>query len=170
MDEPQALPDAAPAPSVSPPRRRFRFSIGTMMLFVLTAASASAMAARLHHLLQGDERWAIDVPALGTLAISLTAVAIVSVRRGTLHQGMLQVALCCALVLATVGLIEADWTRALPYWFQTCFALIVALPLALRRTERPWSLWASEVLLGAFANLMLVLVGVFLQFLMLELI
>jgi hypothetical protein len=82
-------------------------------------------------------RLAIDAPAIGLIAITQTAIAIVSARRGTLNQGLAQVALCCTLVVATVGLIEADLMRALPYWFQAYFALAGALPLALRRSERP---------------------------------
>ncbi|MDR3636707.1 MAG: hypothetical protein P4L84_23085 [Isosphaeraceae bacterium] len=170
--ETEATAEATRSPRV------FRFSLGTLMILVLMMATISGMSVRMNHLLKTTSNsLAIDAPALAVIAITITAIAIVSVRRGTLHQGMLQITVCCALVLVTVGLMEAEWTRALRYWFQACFALTVALPLLLRRfavgnggtdPRRAWVLWTSEVLLAAFANVVLVLLGILIQIILTE--
>jgi hypothetical protein len=57
--------------------RKFRFSMGTIMVFVVMAAAVMALFVKIRQhtdaVLAG---WKIDVPSLFLLAIGLTAVAL----------------------------------------------------------------------------------------------
>ena len=70
--------------------RNIRFSMGTVMMFVLTAAAAMALFSKIQHLTDVVTRpgvtppgWKIDVPSLFLLAIVLTAVALGSWKEHT---------------------------------------------------------------------------------------
>ena len=77
--------------------RKIRFSMGTILMFVLMAAAAMALFAKIQHLTDvvTPPGWKIDVPSLFLLAIVLTAVALGSWKEHTAVQTMLQVTLTC---------------------------------------------------------------------------
>ncbi len=172
MDEPQPPTDAEPSASVPP--RRFRFSLGSLMVFILTAAAASALYAKIIELLNGTANpiSAYDVANVVLIALLLSSTIVVCIRRETVNQGMFQVTLSCVVILATLALIEENLVRLLLYWAQLCFAVLLVLPLVLRRlaldgeeteSRRAWLVWVAEVLLGSFANIILVLLGILIQ-------
>ena len=76
--------------------RKIRFSMGTIMMFVLTAAAMALFAKIQQHTdAVTPPGWKIDVPSLFLLAIVLTAVALGSWKEHTAVQTMLQVTLTC---------------------------------------------------------------------------
>ena len=158
---------------------KIRFSMGTILMFVLMAAAAMALFAKIQHLTDVATRpgvtlpgWKVDVPSLFLLAIVLTAVALGSWKEHTAVQTMLQVTLACLGCLTLIWIGEAQYERAIRYWFQATFAATVTLPLLARRfvkTELPrgprrdWWKKTCEAVFFSFLNMMLVTVGGLLQ-------
>jgi hypothetical protein len=152
---------------------RIRFSMGTVMMFVLTAAAMALFAKIQQHIdAVTPPGWKIDVPSLFLLAIVLTAVALSSWKEHTAVQTMLQVTLTCLGCLTLIWIGEAQYERAIRYWFQATFAATVTLPMLARRfvkTElargprRDWWKKTCEAVFFAFLNMMLVTVGGLLQ-------
>jgi hypothetical protein len=70
----------------------FRFSMATLMMLVVTAAAASALFAKVQAHSEDPSRptWKYDSPALVTLAIALTAVALGALKDHSVAQTMFQ--------------------------------------------------------------------------------
>ena len=118
------------------PTWKFQFAMGTLMMFVLAAASASALFAKVRQhtwVLSGDATFATDVPVLVLLATVLTAVALAAWKGHSVALAMLQVTLACLGWLALNWMVEARYERAVRYWFEATFAAAVTLPLPHRR-------------------------------------
>jgi hypothetical protein len=154
--------------------RTIRISIGVLMMFVLTSATAFALFAKVRqHTAIVDTTakqtgWRFDVPSLFLLAIVLTALAIGAWKSHSPVQIMLQIALACFGCLALIWIGEAQYERALRYWFQGSFAISVVLPLMGRRLvkstlprgpKRDWWKKTFEAIFFSFINLMLVSLG-----------
>ena len=74
---------------------RFRFSIASLLMLVITAAAASSLFAKVRQLGEsaGLATWTYDPPSLMILAIVLTAVALGALKSHSACQMMLQVTL-----------------------------------------------------------------------------
>lgn len=156
--------------------RRFRFSMATILMLVVTAAAGSALFAKLRQLFGEPGAapiWTVDIPSLVTLAIALTAVALGALKGHSAVQIMLQATLAYLGYLSVLWLVEAEWHRLLLYWFQATFALTVALPLVARRivkNELPRGprrrLWMRtlEAVVFSFLNMGLVLAGLVIEY------
>ena len=160
---------------------RLRLSIATVMMVTLTAGSAAALFAQiLPHLgwngPQGN--FPEDHAALFVAAIITTAIGLAAWRKHTPFQAMLQITLACLALLSLNGLAElcAAWKteRPLHYWYQVAFVLLVIAPLVARRviqtrTEpgplRDWRTRTCEAVAFSLLNVILVLIGLFLQLL-----
>ena len=164
--------------------RWFRFSMATIMMLVVTSAAASALFVKYRALVgrKNDDPWMIDAPALLLLGIGLTALLIAALRNHTAVQTMIQATLACLMFLVLFHLEDMDkvrWAeRAVRYWFQACFALTVVLPLLARRIlsadmepgpRRDWWRSTLESVVGSFANLILVSIGAFFEYIYLSL-
>ncbi len=161
---------------------KVRFTLGTVMMIVLFAASASALFARICHLLEENPPanmpgWKYDSAAVVILAIGLTAVALGSLKSHSAAQTMLQGTLACLGYLSLIQLAEGDHPRLLLYFFQALFAVLAALPLLARRfvkarmdrgPRRDWWKRTCEAVFFAFLNMILVLAGIFLQVFVVE--
>jgi len=153
--------------------RKIQFSLGTIAMFVLTAAAASALFVKiLRHTGTIPIGWKVDIPSLFILAICLTAVALSSWKEHTAVQTMLQITLTCLGCLALIWIGEAHYERAIRYWFQGTFAATVSLPLLARRIvkselprgpRRDWWKKTCEAVFFSFLNMMLVTAGGLLQ-------
>lgn len=152
-----------------------RFTLATVMVAVLASAAGAAMVVRVYRLFGGGEA-GTDLAALLLIAVVLTAVAIGCWRRSSLVAVLLQITVCCAFI---AGIAEAVVLvpRVSRYTLQIWFALLVVLPLGMRRfaashvqSEPRGSrlLALSEFLLGCGANLLLVWVGMLLQLVFIE--
>ena len=156
----------------------FRLTLATIMIAVLAAAAASAMTVRVYRLFGaiGGGGIGIDLAALLLIAVILTATAIGSWRRSSLAAILVQITVCCAFVTGVLELGEY-FPRTFRYAFQMWFAMLVALPLAMRRSatpdspakpRRPKLLALSEFLLSCGVNLLLVWIGILLQLILFE--
>lgn len=116
--------------------RLVRFSIRSLMLLVLCAASASALFAKLQSLwapIGGD--YVVDGPALVVLGIGLNAVFLAAIRKHSIYQYMFQVTVACGLLLGDVRLFEYK-SRLVHYALAiNIFALLIA-PFLLRTLYR----------------------------------
>ena len=157
-------------------RGRMRFSLATIMMLVVTAAAASALFAKVRQFTPAAKPYLkVDLPILFVISIPLTAIALGSLKKHTVVQIMLQTTLACLGFLSLIGLTEVGLQRPLLYWFQISFGLLVTLPLTARRfvkTEldrgprRDWWMRTYEAILFSFMTMMLVLLGVLLQFIL----
>ncbi len=150
--------------------RRLRFSLATTMMFVLAAAAASALYAKIVHLMGTitEPGLKFDIAALFLLAIVLTALALGSWKAHSSVQIMLQFTLACLACLSLVWIAEAQYARTLRYWFQGCFAATVTLPLVARRIvkttlprgpKRNWWKKTCEAVFFSFLNVILISAG-----------
>src|SRR5688572_2990196 len=146
---------------------RFRFSLATIMMLVVTAAAASALFAKVSHLIQGTTSgtWDFDTPTLAVLAVALTALALGAWKEHSAVQTMLQATLAYVGYLSVIWISEAGLDRLLLYWLQMAFALTVALPLLARRyvkaalprgPSRSWWKKTCEAVAFSFLNMLLV--------------
>lgn len=159
------------------PIPRPRFSLATISMFVVAAAAASALFAKvMQHSVQTSvlPSWKYDSPTLVTLAIALTAIALGALKSHTAVQTMLQATIAFLGYFILISLAESGHVHLLLYWFQTAFALTVALPLVARRyvksemprgPRRTWWKNTCEALIFAFLNILMVATGAFLQWL-----
>jgi hypothetical protein len=154
--------------------RRIRFSLATTMMFVLTAAAVSALYVKAleHTGTIAGPGWRFDIPSLFLLGIMLTALALGSWKAHSAVQIMLQVTLTCLGFLTLIWIGEAQYERAIRYWFQGAFAATVTLPLLARRSvksslprgpKRNWWKKTCEAIFFSFLNMMLVTAGGILQ-------
>jgi hypothetical protein len=155
--------------------RKIRFSMGTIMMFVLMAAAAMALFVKIQRLTDGTPippGWNLDIPSLFLLAIVLTAVALGSWKEHSAVQTMLQVTLACVGCLSLIWIGEAQYDRAIRYWCQGTFAATVTLPMLARRfvksglprgPRRDWWKKTCEAIFFSFLTMMLVTVGGLLQ-------
>jgi hypothetical protein len=159
--------------------RKIRFSMGTIMMFVVMAAAAMALFVKIQQLtgaaLAGGAMppgWILDVPSLFLLAIALTAVALASWKEHSAVQTMLQVTLACVGCLSLIWIGEAKYDRAIRYWCQGTFAATVTLPMLARRVvksamprgpRRDWWKKTCEAIFFSFLTMMLVTAGGLIQ-------
>jgi hypothetical protein len=152
----------------------FRFSIGTLMMFVVAAGAGSALyvKAGLHTGASGVAGLKTDVPVLLLLAIGLTTVSLGAWKDHSVVQMLLQGTLACLGCLALIGMSEAGLARAVRYWLQGTFAVTVMLPLLGRRyvkarlpsgPRREWWKKTCEAIIFSFLGLLCVSVGGFIQ-------
>ena len=154
-------------------RLKIRFNLATGMMFVVSAAVASALFAKLYQFNPGVATYLkIDGPALFVISIALTAIGLGALKNHSAVQTMLQIAVACLGFLILIELGEMHLKRPLLYWFQGCFGLYVTVPLVVRniaKRELPRgprrTLWKNycETIFFAFLTMMLVLFGAFLQ-------
>jgi hypothetical protein len=158
---------------------KLRFSMGTIMMFVLMAAAAMALFVKVRHYtdlaLVGTAAaagWRIDVPSLFLLAIGLTALALGSWKEHSAVQIMLQVTLACVGCLTLIWIGEAKYERAIRYWCQGMFAATVTIPMLARRfiktglprgRRRDWWKKTCEAVFFSFLTMILVTAGGLLQ-------
>ena len=159
--------------------RKIRFSMGTIMMFVLMAAAAMALFVKIQRLTRATlvgspipPGWNLDVPSLFLLAIALTAVALGSWKEHSAVQTMLQVTMACVGCLSLIWIGEAQYDRAIRYWCQGTFAATVTLPMLARRfvksslprgPRRDWWKKTCEAIFFSFLTMMLVTAGGLLQ-------
>ena len=151
--------------------RKIRFSMGTIMMFVLMAAAAMALFVKIQRLATDvsiPPGWNFDVPSLFLLAIALTAVALASWKEHSAVQTMLQVTLACVGCLSLIWIGEAKYDRAIRYWCQGTFAATVTLPMLARRfvksalprgPRRDWWKKTCEAIFFSFLTMMFVTAG-----------
>jgi hypothetical protein len=156
--------------------RKMRFSLATVMMLVVVAAAVSALFAKVYRYAPADTKpyLKIDAPVLFTLSIVLTAVALGALKSHTAFQTMLQVTLACVGFLSLIWMAEQGWERPLLYWFQVSFGILVTVPLLARRIvksemargpRRTWWKGTLEAVFFSFLSMMLVLLGLLLQWL-----
>jgi hypothetical protein len=159
--------------------RMIRFSMGTIMIFVLMVAAGMALFVKIQQHTEGLVRpavlppgWRLDVPSLFLLAIALTAVALGSWKEHTAVQIMLQVTLACFSCLTLIWIGEAQYERAIRYWCQGTFAATVTIPMLARRfvksglprgPRRDWWKKTCEAVFFSFLTMLLVTAGGLLQ-------
>jgi hypothetical protein len=154
--------------------RRVRFSMGTIMMFVLMAAAVMALFVKIRQHTDAvlPAGWKIDVPSLFLLAIGLTAVALGSWKEHSAVQTMLQVTLACVGCLTLIWIGEAQYERAIRYWCQGMFAATVTIPMLARRfvktgmargPRREWWKKTCEAITFSFLTMILVTAGGLLQ-------
>jgi hypothetical protein len=154
--------------------RKLRFSMGTIMMFVLMAAAVMALFVKIHRHTDAvlPAGWKIDVPSLFLLAIGLTAVALGSWKEHSAMQLMLQVTLACVGCLTLIWIGEAQYERAIRYWCQGMFAATVTIPMLARRfvktgmargPRREWWKKTCEAVFFSFLTMILVTAGGLLQ-------
>ena len=159
--------------------RMIRFSMGTIMMFVLMVAAGMALFVKIQKLTDSvaapgilPPGWNLDVPSLFLLAIALTAVALGSWKEHTAVQIMLQVTLACLSCLTLIWISEAQYERAIRYWCQGTFAATVTLPMLARRfvksslprgQRRDWWKKTCEAVFFSFLTMLLVTAGGLLQ-------
>ncbi len=150
--------------------RNIRFSIGTIMMFVVMVAAATALLVRILEHTEGliPPGWTLDVPSLFLLAILLTAVALGSWKEHSAVQVMLQVTIACLGCLTLIWIGEAQYERAIRYWCQGTFALTVTIPMLARRfvksgmprgPRRDWWKKTCEAVFFSFLTMLLVTAG-----------
>jgi hypothetical protein len=159
--------------------QKVRFSMGTIMMFVLMVAAGMALFIKIQHLTDSvaapaalPPGWNLDVPSLFLLAIALTAVALGSWKEHTAVQIMLQVTLACFGCLTLIWIGEAQYERAIRYWCQGTFAATVTIPMIGRRyvksslprgRRRDWWKKTCEAIFFSFLTMLLVTAGGLLQ-------
>jgi hypothetical protein len=159
--------------------QKIRFSMGTVMMFVLMIAAGMALFVKIQNLTEFvatpaglPPGWNLDVPSLFLLALALTAVALGSWKEHTAVQIMLQVTLACFGCLTLIWIGEAKYERAIRYWCQGTFAATVTLPMIVRRfvksglprgPRRDWWKKTCEAVFFSFLTMILVSAGGLLQ-------
>jgi hypothetical protein len=147
----------------------FRFRMATIMMFVASAAAASALFVKImRHVSSLPMGWSVDAPTLFITALALTAIALASWKDHTANQTMLQFTLTCVGCLILIWIGEAGQERVIRYWFQGMFAATVTLPLMARRivktalprgSRRTWWKNTCDAVFFAFLNMILVSAG-----------
>jgi hypothetical protein len=154
--------------------RKFRFSMATIMMMVVTAAVASALFAKARdHVPNAQYPYlSFDAPAIFVIGITLTAIALGALKAHSSGQIMLQIVLAYLAYLGLISLAEVGAVRPLLYWFQACFALLATAPLIARSfvkaemergPRRTWWKKTTEAVLFSFFTIVLVLISSFLQ-------
>lgn len=116
------------------PIGQFRFSMGTIMMFVLMSASAMALFVKVYEYTNPlPMGWKVDVPVLFLVAIGLTSMALGFWKDHSASQVMMQIAIACVGCLTLIWVAESEYERAVRYWCQSAFAVSVTLPMLARR-------------------------------------
>ena len=155
-------------------RLKIRFNMATGMMFVVSAAVASALFVKVYQFIPGvgQTYLKIDAPALFIVSIALTAIGLGALKNHSAVQTMLQITVACLGFLILIELGEMHLKRPLLYWFQGCFGLYVTVPLVVRNIAKRdlprgprRTLWKNncETIFFAFLTMTLVFLGVFLQ-------
>jgi hypothetical protein len=148
--------------------------MGTIMMFVLTAAAGMALFVKIQQHTDAvlPAGWNLDVPSLFLLAIGLTALALGSWKEHSAVQIMLQVTCACVGCLTLIWIGEAKYERAIRYWCQGMFAATVTIPMLARRfikaglprgPRRDWWKKTCEAVFFSFLTMILVTAGGLLQ-------
>ena len=156
------------------PIRKFRFSMATVMMLVVTAAVASALFAKARDHIPANQYpyMKVDAPAVFVASIVLTAIALGVLKAHSAGQVMLQVVLACLAYIALISLAEAHAFRPTLYWFQASFAVLAVGPLLARAyvkaemergPRRTWWKKTTEAVLFSFFTIFIVLISAFLQ-------
>jgi hypothetical protein len=151
-----------------------RFSMGTIMMFVLAAAAGSALYAKVRSYsgVIPHTGWKTDVPILCIVAVALTAVTLAAWKDHSSVLAMLQFSLACVGCLTLTWIVEAQWERGVRYWYQGTFALTVTLPILIRsyaKTRMPRgprrdrAKRVCEAVFFSYLNILLVTIGILLQ-------
>ena len=110
---------------------KLRFSIGSLMMFVLMVAAGAALFVKI---LEHDfPNYPPVSPTGSILAIVLATVALGSWKGHTATQIMLQTTLACLICLSSYWCVESQHERAILYWYEGVFAMTVTLPMVVRR-------------------------------------
>ena len=158
--------------------RKFRFSMATAMVGVVTAAVASALFARLRDNLTTVPSTlpylSVDVPAAFVLSIAVTAMSLGAFKAHSPKQVLLQMVLAYLSYFSVILLAEAGAYRPLFYWFQAGCLLLVALPLMARSSikaemergpRRDWWKRTTEAVVFSFFTVVIVTLSSWLQWL-----
>ncbi len=154
----------------------FRFSLALAMMLVVTAAAISALFVKIYeHIPTTNQPYLkVDAPVLFLLSIVLTAIGLGALKGHNAVQMMLQITVACLSYVSLIGLAETGRERPLLYWFQIGFGLLVTIPLVARQSVKTRiergprrKFWKNtcEAIFFAFLTMMLVLLGLLLQFL-----
>jgi hypothetical protein len=135
MDHPESPNDSTAEVPPSRPRSARRITLAAGLMVVLTAATGSALFVKVveYAPVSNELFTKLDAGILVTGAIALTAIALGSLKKHNLVQMLLQATLAFFGALTIIWLAEGEHTRALSYWFQTCFLLTVVIPSVARR-------------------------------------
>ena len=154
---------------------RPRITMASVMILVVTAASASALLVRLAKHLPPTPPSAsmrYEIAGLFVAAIGLTGIALAARKRHSPYLAMLQITVACLGFLVLVSLAEISTIRPVLYWYQATFAALVVVPLVIRRViklrmdkspRRAKWMKTCESLAFAFLNMILVMIGVLVQ-------
>lgn len=147
---------------------RWRVSLATLMLMVLTAALGVATFVKVRLQFDPVSTEATDLPAVFVIAVALTGLAIGGARRYTTDQTLIHISTAYAVV--TSGILFAEMSDRLAlYWLEIVVAATIAVPftvqallLGARRRERcekrRIKRWV-ELLILAHLNIGLAFVG-----------
>jgi hypothetical protein len=150
--------------------QRFRFSMGTILMFVLMSGVGSALFVKVRHYAAQitEVGWKLDIPSLFLIAIALTAIALAAWKDHSAIQTMLQISLTCFGCLTFLWIAEGKYERAIRYWYQATFGLMVTLPMLGRKLVRhsiakgPLRTWwkrTFEAMFFSWLTLMLLSIG-----------
>ncbi len=153
--------------------RLLRFSMGTIMMFVLMSASAMALFVKVEEYARPlPMGWKLDVPVLLLVAIGLTSMAMGFWKDHSASQVMMQIAIACVGCLTLIWVAESEYERAVRYWCQSAFAVSVTLPMLVRRLvksrmprgpRREWWKKSCEAVFFAFLTVILISAGTLYQ-------
>jgi hypothetical protein len=159
------------------PTTRFRFTMATVMLLVVTSAAASALFAKVHALTPASGAPYLSNVDSGILVIA--TVVMVGATLGTLKghspaQIMLQVTLACLGLYLFLTMVEAKLRHPLLYWLHACFLVLVLIPALVRRAAkdriergpaRNRRKRTCEAIMFSFVTMMIVMLALFLEWL-----
>lgn len=155
---------------------RPRLTMATVMYLVVTSAAAIALMVRLgRHITpipQFGSAIRYEIAGLFVAAIVLTGAALAARKRHSPYLAMLQITVACLGFLLLISLVEVEYFRPALYWYQATFAVLVVIPLVIRRIIklrmeksplRASRMKLCESFAFAFLNMVLVLIGVLVQ-------
>lgn len=154
---------------------RPRLTMASVMYAVVTAAAAAALLVRLgRHMppIPQGPTLRYEIAALFVAAIVLTGAALAARKRHSPYLAMLQITVACLAFLILVSVAEVSTLRPVLYWYQASFAVLVVVPLVIRRViklrmqkgpRRAARMKLCEAIAFAFLNMALVLIGVLVQ-------
>lgn len=152
-----------------------RLTMATVMYLVVTAAAATALMVRLgRHIppIPQGTTLRYEIAGLFVGAIVLTAVALAARKRHSAYLAMVQITVACLAFLSLISIAEVSTFRPVLYWYQATFAVLVVIPLVIRRIIklrmdksplRASRMKLCESFAFAFLNLVLVMIGVLVQ-------
>jgi hypothetical protein len=152
--------------------QKLRFSMGTIMMFVVMVGAALALFVQIS---DGGVPAGVSMryeAGLVLLALGLTAVTLGSWKEHSAVQIMLQMTLACFSCLSLTWISQPNDGLAFRYWFQINFAATVMFPIIARRfvksglpmgPRRDWWKKTCESIVFSFVTMILVSAGDLLQ-------